>query len=99
MRTLGSKFFLIAETPFGSDETAVVRLDGPGYGDDDVDVIVYRVPEPLTFLKNQRNLHRIQVAAKPRPEGIANELSYDFDVCYKQIRLAWQRIFSEQART
>jgi uncharacterized protein YfaS (alpha-2-macroglobulin family) len=99
MPTLGSKFFLIAETPFGSDENAMVRLDGPGYGDDDADIIVYRVPEPLAFLKKQRNLHRIQVAAKPRPEGIANALSYVFDVCYKQSRLAWQRIFSEQART
>lgn len=77
----------------------MVRLDGPGYGDDEADIIVYRVPEPLTFLKNQRNLHRIQVAAKPRPEGIANALSYVFDVCYKQSRLAWQRVFSEQARS
>lgn len=96
----GSKFFLIAENPFGSDETATVRLDGPmeevGV---DADILIYRVPEPLTFLKSQRNPHRIQVAAKARPEGAVNAISYVFDVWYKKTRLAWQRIFSSQART
>lgn len=65
---------------------------------EEADILVYRVPDPLEFLKSQRNLHRIQVAARPRPEGLANALSYVWDVWYKQTRLAWQRIFSGEAR-
>src|SRR5690606_16029079 len=69
-RAAGDKFFLIAETPFGSDETAAVRLDGPtNASEEDADILIYRVPDPLAFLKSQRNLHRIQVAAQARPEG------------------------------
>jgi uncharacterized protein YfaS (alpha-2-macroglobulin family) len=99
-RAAGDKFFLIAETPFGSDETAAVRLDGPtNASEEDADILIYRVPDPLAFLKSQRNLHRIQVAAQARPEGIANALNYVFDTWYKKTRLAWQRIFSTEART
>ncbi|MGR8936021.1 MAG: alpha-2-macroglobulin family protein [Gammaproteobacteria bacterium] len=99
-RAAGEKFFLVAETPFGSDETATVRLDGPAGGaGEDADILIYRVPEPLTFLKSQHNLHRIQINAQPRPEGIANALNYVFDVWYKKTRLAWQRIFSGEARS
>ena len=101
-RATGDKFFLVAETPFGSDESAVVRLDGPTRDADkgeDADILIYRVPDPLTFLKSQRNLHRIQVTANPRPEGIANAMNYVFDVWYKKTRLAWQRIFSHEARS
>jgi uncharacterized protein YfaS (alpha-2-macroglobulin family) len=99
-RTAGDKFFLVAETPFGSDEAATVRLDGPASAsDEDADILIYRVPDPLAFLKSQRNLHRIQVTAQSRPEGIANALNYVFDVWYKKTRLAWQRIFSSEART
>lgn len=99
-RAAGEKFFIVAETPFGSDETAVVRLDGPASGaGEDADILIYRVPEPLAFLKSQHNLHRIQINAQPRPEGIANALNYVFDVWYKKTRLAWQRIFSDEARS
>ena len=100
-RAAGDTFFLVAETPFGSDETAVVRLDGPAPASgvsEDADILIYRVPDPLTFLKSQHNLHRIQIAVQPHPEGIANALSYVFDVWYKKTRLAWQRIFSNEAR-
>jgi uncharacterized protein YfaS (alpha-2-macroglobulin family) len=101
-RAAGDTFFLVAETPFGSDETAMVRLDGPGSDADvdaDADILVYRVPDPLEFLKSQRNLHRIEIAAQPRPEGLANALGYVWDSWYKKSRLAWQRVFSSRART
>lgn len=63
-----------------------------------VDVVVYRVPRPLSFLERQRNLHRIQVEGLPREEGLTNTLSHLWDRWYRASRLAWRRIFSAQAR-
>lgn len=73
-------------------------LDLEAYGG--ADIVLYRVPEPLEFLRQQRNLHRIQVAGRPHAnEGLANALGYVWDSWYKKSRLAWQRLFSAEARS
>ncbi|MET3133021.1 uncharacterized protein YfaS (alpha-2-macroglobulin family) [Oxalobacteraceae bacterium GrIS 1.11] len=102
----GEPFFLLSDAAYGSGELARVRLEVPGrdsaranleqYGG--VDVLVYRVPEPLEFLKKQRNLHRVQVDGNYRGEGLANTLSYLWDRWWKQSRLLWRRLFSAEAR-
>ncbi len=63
-----------------------------------VDVALYRVPRPLAFLKQQRNLHRVRVEGLPREEGLANTLAHLWDRWYKASRLAWRRVFSSAAR-
>lgn len=132
-RNAGDTFFLLAESGFGSEEEATVRLEAPNREwqeeqafqeseggeasagseaktpdetDNDpalaysgADIVVYRVPDPLEFLTRQKNLHRIQIEGVPREEGLANALSYVWDTWYKKSRLAWQRIFSSEART
>jgi len=64
----------------------------------EVDIIVYRVPEPIKFLKKQKNLHRLKISGLYKGEGLPNALSYIWDSWYKKSRLAWQRIFSYTAR-
>lgn len=98
----GSRFFLLAESNFSSDDDAVVRLEADGYDTmrySGVDMVVYRVPEPVDFLKRQRNLHRIQVEGIPKEEGLANAFGYIWDSEYKKSRLAAQRVFSYAARS
>ncbi len=102
----GEPFFLLADTGFGSAEQARVRLEVPGrdWGRANLeaysgaDIVVYRVPEPLAFLKKQRNLHRVQVAGNYQGEGLANTLRFLWDSWWKQSRLAWRRLFSPEAR-
>ena len=103
---VGEPFFLLADKSFDAAEPAVVRLEVTSqsggmeqvarYGG--VDVVLYRVPKPIEFLKSQRNLHRIQVQGKPAEEGLANTLSHLWDSWYKASRIAWQRIFTPEAR-
>lgn len=99
----GEEFFLLSETSFGSDETASVRLEISRdsaeleeYGG--VDVAIYRVPDPLAFLRAQSNLHRIKVPAKPQAEGMANMLRVAWDKIWANTRFAWRRLFSPAAR-
>ena len=59
----GESFFLLADSSFATDEEARVRLEAPGrdyrryrmepYGG--VDVRLYRIEQPLEFLKRQKN--------------------------------------------
>jgi len=102
----GQPFFLLSDASFGSDQTAQVRLEAPGreykaelqrYGG--ADILVYRVADPLAFLRAQKNLHRIDVKANYRGEGLANTLSYLWDSWYKQARRAWQRVLSFATRS
>ncbi len=77
--------------------TADLGLSGiEGYGG--VDVVVYRVPQPLGFLERQRNLHRVKVEGLPSEEGLANTLAHLWDRWYRASRLAWRSIFSPDAR-
>ncbi|TWI70273.1 hypothetical protein IP91_01357 [Pseudoduganella lurida] len=102
----GEPFFLLADTGFGSAEEARVRLEVPGRdmarmtleAYSGADIVVYRVPEPLEFLKKQRNLHRVQVEGNFQGEGLANTLRYLWDSWWKQSRLAWRKLFSSDAR-
>lgn len=102
----GEQFFLLADSSFGSDETARVRLEAPGrdyrryvmepYGG--VDIRVYRVDKPLEFLRRQKNLHRIRVDSAFRGEGLSNALAYLWDHWYQSSRRAMQRSFAYEAR-
>lgn len=99
----GEQFFLLADTGFSSRDVATVRLEAPGrseavadYGG--ADIVVYRVPNPLEFLKTQRNLHRIELKPRYEGEGVANTLSWVWDRWYKESRVTWQRLFTSKAR-
>ena len=99
----GEEFFLLAETTYGSDEQASVRLEIQRqsaeleeYGG--VDIAIYQVPEPLAFLRAQSNLHRVKVPAKPQAEGMANMLRLSWDKIWANTRFAWKRLFSPAAR-
>jgi uncharacterized protein YfaS (alpha-2-macroglobulin family) len=103
----GEPFFLLSDASYGSADEARVRLEVPGRdmgrmnleAYSGADIVVYRVPEPMEFLKKQRNLHRIQVEGNYQGEGLANTLSFLWDSWWKQSRLAWRKLFSPSART
>ncbi len=99
----GEEFFLLAETSYGSDEHASVRLEIQRnsseleeYGG--VDIAIYRVPDPIAFLRAQSNLHRVKVPSRPQPEGMANMLNLSWDKIWANSRYAWKTLFSPAAR-
>lgn len=98
----GNTFFLLADTGFSSSDPAVIRLEGPK-GEMNrytgVDIVLYKIPNPLEFLRKQPNLHRVRIPGQYEGEGLANAMNYVWDVWYKKSRLAWQRILSLDART
>src|SRR5262249_10146561 len=87
----GGQFFLLSDASFGSDAPAAVRLESSVTGP--LDVVVYRVPQPLDFLKAQKNLHRIDVRGRYQFEGLANTLRHLWGAWNRQARYAWQRVF------
>ncbi|MCL2790737.1 MAG: MG2 domain-containing protein [Desulfobulbus sp.] len=99
----GSPFFVLTDKQFGPDEEALLRLELPSklasseYGG--VDVRLYRIQEPLDFLRRQKNLHRIETSANPQPESMANTLSYLWANSWNTSRLAWRDIFEGKIRT
>ncbi len=103
----GEPFFLLSDASFGTAEEARVRLEVPGRdmarmnleAYSGADIVVYRVPAPLEFLKKQRNLHRVQVEGNYQGEGLANTLRYLWDSWWKQSRPVWRKLFSADART
>ena len=102
----GQSFFLLADSSFASDEVARVRLEAPGrdyrrymmepYGG--VDVRLYRIEQPLEFLKRQKNLHRVTAEGQYQGEGLANTLAYLWDNWYRKSRRVMQRAFSYESR-
>ena len=102
----GQSFFLLADSSFASDEVAKVRLEAPGrdyrrymmepYGG--VDVRVYRIEQPLEFLKRQKNLHRVVAEGQYKGEGLSNTLAYLWDNWYRKSRRVMQRAFSYESR-
>lgn len=96
----GAPFFLLSDASYGSDENAQVRVEASGRGgaDEGIDIVLYRVPEPMTFLRKQKNLHRLQIPGRYAGEGLANTLNYLWDSWYKQSRLSWQRILAADTR-
>jgi uncharacterized protein YfaS (alpha-2-macroglobulin family) len=97
-------FFVLTDTQYGTTDQALLRLELPGYQLDaisqygGVDVRLYRVPEPLAFLKAQKNLHRVDVKARPHDEGVANTLSYLWSNAWNKSRRAWRDLFAEKTR-
>lgn len=98
----GEPFFLLSDATFGSTELAKVRLEvnAPQMLEQagGVDVLVYRIPQPLDFLQRQKNLHRVQVDARPAEPGLSNTLTHLWDNWAVKSRLAWQKLFSSDAR-
>jgi len=102
----GESFFLLADASFATDEVAQVRLEAPGrdyrrytmepYGG--VDMRVYRIDQPLEFLKRQKNLHRVVAEGQFKGEGLSNTLSYLWDNWYRKSRRVMQRAFSYESR-
>ncbi|GAA5167840.1 alpha-2-macroglobulin [Viridibacterium curvum] len=101
----GEPFFLLSDNSWSSKETARVRIEIPGstqYGEvaqyGGVDIVVYRVPKPLEFLQQQKNLHRPDTKGRYQGEGLSNTLTALWDRWYKASRRAWQRITSADLR-
>ncbi len=98
----GGTFYVLTDGVFGTDQNIQVRFESGGnralneYGG--VDVRLYKIPKPLEFLKAQKNLHRPAVQNRHAGEGLSNVLSYLWDSWFKKARLAWQRVFSPEAR-
>lgn len=101
----GQPFFLLSDRSFGSGQMATVRLEAPGqagqsqlapYGG--ADIVVYRVPNPMAFLKAQKNLHRLNIAPNYTGEGLANTVAFLWNRWFTQSREAWQRVLSYAAR-
>ncbi|MEX8507261.1 MAG: alpha-2-macroglobulin family protein [Leptothrix ochracea] len=99
---VGEPFFLLSDATYGSDESPRVRLElnAPWMLDNvgGVDMRVYRIQEPLDFLGKQRNLHRVQVPARPSVEGLPNTLTHLWDSWVVKSRMAWRGLFSSNAR-
>jgi hypothetical protein len=101
----GDQFFLLSDASVGADGVAVVRLEAPAgapYGHVEryggVDIVVYRVPDPIAFLKRQPNLHRVEVKGTYTGEGLANTVSHLWSEWNRQARRSWQRLFAAGTR-
>ncbi len=100
----GVPFFLLTDSAFGSTDEARVRLEVRSESLDDVeaadgaDIALYRVDQPLDFLRQQRNLHRIDLKAAARSEGLANTLSYLWTQWWLRARQSWQNLFDAKVR-
>ncbi|WP_415914495.1 alpha-2-macroglobulin family protein [Paraburkholderia sp. J67] len=102
----GQPFFLLSDSSYGSNQLAQVRLEAPGrefqselegYGG--ADIVVYKVSNPLAFLKAQKNLHRLNIKPNYQGEGLANTLAYLWDRWLSDARRAWQRVLSFATRS
>ncbi|HEX7639213.1 MAG TPA: MG2 domain-containing protein, partial [Burkholderiaceae bacterium] len=98
----GDPFFLLTDATYGSDEVAKARIEVNSPASlaqtGGVDVRLYRIPDPLAFLQRQKNLHRVQVDAPAAEPGAANTLTHLWDSWSVKARLAWQKLFSADAR-
>ncbi len=62
------------------------------------DIRVYRIDQPLEFLKRQKNLHRVVSDGQFKGEGLSNTLAYLWDNWYRKSRRVMQRAFSYESR-
>lgn len=101
----GEPFFVLTDTQYGTNDEALLRVEISAstgkaavtrHGG--IDIALYRVPDPLAFLKTQKNPHRIDVAARPGDEGISNTLSYLWSNAWNKSRRAWRDLFSDKTR-
>ncbi|MDR3212541.1 MAG: alpha-2-macroglobulin family protein, partial [Azoarcus sp.] len=98
-------FFVLTDTQYGTTDEALLRVEISASGGREavaaqggIEIALYRVPEPLAFLKAQKNLHRIDVTARPRDEGIANTLAYLWSNAWNKSRRAWRDLFASEAK-
>ncbi|MBS4096276.1 MAG: alpha-2-macroglobulin family protein [Sulfuricella sp.] len=98
----GTPFFLLSDAAYGSADSAMVRLEaqnmGPIAESGGVDVYVYRVKQPLAFLKAQKNLHRIDSEGDFTGPGLSNALARVWDTWWTDSRKTWRKLFSADAR-
>lgn len=100
----GTPFFLLTDASYASSEEARVRFEVGSENlyqlaeADGVEIALYKVERPLDFLRQQRNLHRIDLKAAARPEGLANTLSYLWDSWWQRARRMWQNLFDAKLR-
>ena len=98
----GAPFFLLSDASYGTDDSAMVRLEAQNMGAvaeyGGADIYVYRVKRPLDFLKSQKNLHRIDTAGDYTGPGLSNALSRMWDNWWSGSRSAWRELFSTEAR-
>jgi uncharacterized protein YfaS (alpha-2-macroglobulin family) len=95
----GAPFFLLTDMAYSPADESLVRMEVQPEALSEVadaggaDIALYKVERPLDFLRQQRNLHRIDLAAVPRKEGLANTLSYVWSQWWLRARQSWQNIF------
>jgi uncharacterized protein YfaS (alpha-2-macroglobulin family) len=98
----GAPFFLLSDASYGSNDSAMVRLEAQNMGAvaeyGGADIYVYRVKQPLEFLKSQKNLHRIDTAGDYAGPGLSNALARMWDNWWTGSRSAWRDLFSTNAR-
>lgn len=97
----GQEFFLLSDGGFSSRDEAKVRVESERWafeGYDGIDVVLYRVPKPLDFLKRQRDLHRVRVDGSYQGEGLSNTLDFLWDKWFKKSRMLFQQVFTSRAR-
>lgn len=98
----GESFFLLSDAAYGSKDTAMVRLEAQSMGTiseyGGVDVYVYKVKQPLDFLKAQKNLHRIDTQGRFVGEGMSNALARTWDKWWVKSREIWRGLFSDEVR-
>ncbi|BBB59972.1 putative UPF0192 protein YfaS [Undibacterium sp. KW1] len=98
----GSSFFLLSDAAYGSGDTAMVRLEAQDMGQiselGGVDVYVYKVKDPLEFLKAQKNLHRIDAQGNYKGKGVSDALARTWDNWWDASRRMWRKLFSSDAR-
>ena len=63
-----------------------------------LDLVVYRVPQPLEFLQKQKDLHRVTVSGEMIGEGLSNTVNFLSDKWFKKSRILWQQIFAAPVR-
>ncbi|MDR0564229.1 MAG: alpha-2-macroglobulin family protein [Azoarcus sp.] len=101
----GTPFFVLTDSQYGTSDESLLRVEVDPWGgrqaiaeNSGIDIALYRVPDPLTFLKAQDNPHRINVQARPRNEGVANTLSYLWANAWNKSRRAWRDLFTKDAK-
>ena len=98
----GAPFFLLSDASYGPEAEAMVRLEATSLSEvsdiGGVDIRVYRIPKPVQFLQAQKNLHRVEVAGDWKGEGLSNAVSRIWDQWWVQSRMAWRRLFKDEAR-
>lgn len=100
----GEPFFLLSDSSYGSTDEAKVRLEVSGRDFSSlaeysgVDIVLYRIADPIEFLKQQKNLHRIKTDGNYVGEGLGNALNFVWNDWYKKSRRIWQDIFTAEAR-